>query len=332
MDRKVLAAITLSSLILACGTKSKTEAEGAEGAILSNAAPVLGTWTLSDGSRKSDGAKIATSGSQTLSLRANGTYFLSFESYSSSFGGVSVASGCTEYISGEYIVTNGNIQFSNRQAGVISGDCFGNKAGSLVPLTDEAKQIVVSNENSIQLVSPVSYSDLLGRPQVDYAISTYTRTEKETWGGSGLDPRFQGSFKLKTFIGTSTCSKYVGDPNSSKTGQYNILGTVNLDVSSDLRFKYVEENFSFGSGTPCTGETVGLLDISKNLEINDKAESWTSQCMAPEDENSDSKVELLSRDVFGPQNKWVMMSKSRSVDSTCAEGYSEWSTITVFQK
>ena len=330
--------ITVASVIaascLACGAAKKNAEGDAVGAAVSSSKVILGTWLLESISLKSDGLRVATTGTQTLTLRVNGSYFLAFEAFTSTISGVTGTSGCTEYLSGDWKLSNGNIQLTNSRAGLFSGNCYGNTGPAILTLTDEAKQVFSIDERQLNFVSPISYVDGQGRSQIDYVVSKYSRIAEDKWDGNGLDPRFQGSFKLKLASVNYTCAGSLDPTDKSRAGPLNLTGTTSLEVTGDGRFKFAEIDSANSGGPTCSGEVTGVFDYSNALALRTNVDSESTECVKGEftSATSNGEIRVLDRDIVPIDKKWVQLSYSRYPNKHCSDGYSDSQVISVWEK
>ena len=331
--RTTVAAVIAASC-LSCGASKKNAEGDSLGAAVSSSKVILGTWLLESISLKSDGLRVATTGTQTLTLRVNGSYFLAFEAFTSTISGVTGTSGCTEYLSGDWKLSNGNIQLSNSRAGLFSGNCYGNTGPAILTLTDEAKQVFSIDERQLNLVSPISYVDGQGRSQIDYVVSKYSRIAEDKWDGNGLDPRFQGSFKLKLTTLNYTCLASSDPTDKSAAGPLNMMGTTSLEVAADGTFRAAEIDSAIAGGPTCSGEVKGIFDLSDALVLRATVTSESADCVKGRftSATSDGEIRVLERDITPTDKKWVQLSHSRYPNQNCSNGYADQQFISVWEK
>ncbi len=289
-------------------------------------------WTTKSLSiQNSANQAVAYSGNDTLIFRQNGTFFKSSVASSISVAGTDISKNCTAYSSGNWTLSNGSIALTSAYIGVISGSCDSNGAVSIVPVSDVSYSAILVN-GQLNFTYPFTYKDSSGNSQNGSMVVTYTQGAAETWDGTGIDPRFTGSFTVKSFYANYICTNSQANNDQSASGTVGFSGTV-TNVVTGTSYTYTENNYIVGTQPACTGTSQGTLSV-KPLEVDPSDSSDSTACIEGIFSNAvpTGDVNLLNRDIATNSNQWVNFEDVKIPDSNCQGGMSETQTIMILGK
>ena len=297
---------------IGCGSAAKKESTVA-GTPIAVKSDLTGTWTLTSvGLQQNPGQAVTFSGSGAKIFRADGSYFSSSTGVTLGIGGTSLFQNCTNYGSGNWSLTNGSLLYTSGYVGIASGKCGVDTSLGIAASPDASLSATLLN-GQLVLASPFTYIDDSGNSKSESFLFTYTRGPSETWPGSGLDPRFTGTFKIQSVYASTVCT----DSRINSSGPLGISGTATLAVTG-TSYTYSEGNYIIGTQPACTGTSMGTL-AAQPLEIDPSSTSDSADCIKGAYTNAapTGSSNIVSRDIFTVSNQWVNLHSFSTPATNC---------------
>jgi hypothetical protein len=293
---------------------------------VTNQVQLLGTWSLTGVSVEDQKVgRVNFSGRAFLRFRADGVVMAEFSKYSLSFSDHAVYGECTGYQSGLFSVANGIVSRSETIVVGINGNCDGVRFSPAVTRIQDQKHQVVIRGSTVRISSDIRVLNK-GVTRNITIHSSFTRMSKETWDGSGVDPRLSGSYKLTKLYADSTCKS--SDINELK-GELPISGLWTFHATGN---SYISKNeaFKIGPSEACTGVTRGHM-TGAGLSIKWTQSSSSSQCMGSE--SSDHDQMAMKRDIMGlPSQNFVTATTTKFPNKDCDDGFSYLTLIFIYER
>jgi hypothetical protein len=324
---KALAKFLIISVGLASCGKSKDKSKEEAASPVTDGALIRGTWVYESVSIKTDTADQAvTNGLSKLSLLGNGTFSESSEASTYSIAGTVLDSNCTRYLTGKWQVTNGVLLLTDMYVAATSGNCNGlsytpivEKAGS-----DQSRTAGLSG-NKLLLAADFSYTGTDGTPKTGRTTSTLTKESEETWDGSGLNPRFSGTWKVNKIYVDDVC----GLPTDSHT-ELVLKGTAQITIAG-ATYSSILSGFAVGSEPGCDATDNGTVAPLPPYDFKTSQVTVSADC-GKTSVTPPGEVDLLNRSLISASGKLVSYYAKGDPVTKCTEGRDRVSQIVVSER
>lgn len=329
--KPVLIRLFLSCIVLVCINCSKksdnSDSDADLGTPVIDAAKLYGMWvfesvTLQDNKDQA----IVVSGENKRIYRADGSYFSEIQAQTLSVSGNTQMDSCTRYNSSKFSVSNGSATMTDIISAYVEGVCSrDDESPTVIDSPDEAGIKLYINGDKLNQSTEFTYKDKSGNSKKDQIVMTFKKTAEETWDGTGIDPRFDGSWTVTKMYLRSKC--LVGED----AAEIAISGTQIMSVNGS-EIEIENKNFALDTAEKCTGTIKASLSVTNlNAEIEYDESTASNNCIKPSPEKP-GYAELIDKDILTPSNKWISVKSFKYTDEDCGDDVRQVKSLMIAEK